>query len=62
MAQDILKLGAHHCYACIQWDGTRTVEHEKKQIRADAVSEGICLVKHSKVKGNHVCELYFPIK
>lgn len=62
MPQDIHQLGARHCYACIQWDGARSVDHEAKTIRADISSEGRCLIKHQTAKGTHICELYFPLK
>jgi hypothetical protein len=62
MSLDIHQFGARHCYACIQWDGKRAVDLDKKVIRADVVSEGRCLVKHADVKGTHYCDLFFPIK
>jgi hypothetical protein len=62
MPQDIYHFGAKHCYACIQWDGRRTVEQDSKTIRTDAGSEGRCLVKHQNVKGTYYCDLFFPIK
>jgi hypothetical protein len=60
--QDLHQIGTRHCYACIQWDGTRTVDRTAKMIRADIGSEGRCLVKHTSVRGTHTCELYFPLK
>jgi hypothetical protein len=60
--QDFHEFGARHCYACIQWDGRRTIDQTAKKIRADIGSEGRCLVKHASVRGTHSCELYFPLK
>jgi hypothetical protein len=60
--QELHQFGARHCYACIQWDGTRTVDQTAKMIRADIGSDGRCLVKHASVRGTHSCDLYFPLK
>ena len=39
MALDIHQLGARHCFACIQWDGKRSIDQGTKNIRVDAMSE-----------------------
>ena len=62
MPQDIHHLGSRYCYTCIQWDGHRSFDQSAKTIRADTSSEGRCLVKHSNVKGTHVCALHYPLK
>jgi hypothetical protein len=62
MPQDIHRFGQRHCFACIQWDGKRSVDQAAKTIRADIGSDGRCLVKHATVKGTHSCNLFFPLR
>ncbi len=62
MSQDILRIGTRRCFACIQWDGRRSYDATRASIKTDPGSEGNCRVKHHPVKGNHVCDLYFPLR
>ena len=60
--KDYKPLGKHHCYACIQWDGSRSLENKDKGIMVDVSSEGTCRIKHTKVKGSFLCTEFFPLK
>ncbi|HOX48586.1 MAG TPA: hypothetical protein P5165_10865 [Spirochaetia bacterium] len=62
MSQELYPVGSKRCFACIQWEGRRSYDPEKKLIKADAGSAGRCLVIHQDVKGSHYCDNYFPLR
>lgn len=62
MSQEFYPIGQHHCYACIQWDGTRTYDQEHGKIKVDAGIVGTCRVTHAKIKGTGYCENYYPLR
>jgi len=62
MAMDIHHLGDKKCYACIQWDGRRTYDPVTKTIKADAGSEGRCLMKHAAYKGTQRCDQFTALR
>lgn len=62
MAQNFKPMNAKHCYACIQWDGQRALDHEKKVIKVDDKKAETCRILHKKVKGDGYCEKFFPIR
>jgi len=62
MSQELKEAGVKKCYACIQWDGTRTFYPAKKQIKVDTGSEGTCRITHMKAKGGGHCEQFFPLR
>ena len=62
MSQDLYPIGQHHCYSCLQWDGTRTYEQEKGKIKVDASSLGKCRIAHSRIKGTAFCDNYSPLR
>lgn len=62
MAQEMKEPGKKHCYACIQWDGTRSYYPEKKLIKVDVQSEGLCRVTRQKIKGSGHCDQFFPLR
>lgn len=62
MSQDFKPIDAKHCYTCIQWDGQRNWYPEKKVVKVDEKKEGPCRVFHKNVKGDCVCDHFFPIK
>lgn len=62
MALNMYPMGNKRCYACIQWNGSRVLDHEKKLFRVDLGSEGKCLITQRKVKGNFTCPEFFPVK
>jgi len=62
MSQELKESGVKRCYACIQWTGQRTFYPEKKQIKVDMGSEGVCLVTRQKTKGSGHCDQFFPLR
>ncbi|HOZ72806.1 MAG TPA: hypothetical protein PLQ29_06035 [Spirochaetales bacterium] len=62
MSQEMKDLGIKRCYACIQWTGQRTFYPDKKKIKVDEGSDGVCLMTHQKIKGSGHCEQYFPLR
>jgi len=62
MARDMMPAGNKRCYACIQWEGTRTYLREKKQIKVDPHDSGNCLVFKIKKLGSGSCEHMEPLK
>lgn len=50
-----------HCYACIQWEGHRTWDRKTKQVSVNDKSNEHCLALHKKVRGDGMCERFFPI-
>ncbi len=62
MSRDLKPIASKRCYACIQWEGTRTYEREKQLMRVDEGSLGNCLVKHAKTKGSFYCDQFFQLR
>lgn len=62
MSQEIYPVSQRHCFTCIQWDGTRSYDHENAKVKVDAGILGTCRVNHQKVKGSHCCDNYFPLR
>lgn len=59
--QDFHPVETKRCYACIQWQGARTYEPQKKMIRVDAGRMGNCLMKRTLVRGSAACDQFFPL-
>lgn len=62
MSQDFKPIIAKRCYACIQWEGIRSYDPEKKIVKVDVGREGKCLVHRTMVKGDHYCDAFFQLK
>ena len=62
MSQDLKPIAAKRCYACIQWEGTRSYSPETKLVKVDVGREGKCLVHRTLVKGSHYCNQFFQLK
>jgi len=62
MSQDFYPIGQHHCYACIQWDGTRSYDAEHGKIKVDSGSLGTCRITHAQVRGTSSCDNYYPLR
>lgn len=65
MSQNFEPLGKKRCYACIQWEGNRTMsldKNGKKVLKVDIVSEGHCVVHHCKMRGSKTCDQFFPLQ
>ena len=62
MSQDLHPAGTRRCLGCLQWDGRRTYEVERKLIKVDAGSDGHCRVKHAKTRGSSVCRGFYEMR
>jgi hypothetical protein len=65
MAQELKPLGKKRCYACIQWEGLRTImldKNGKKVLKVDIGAEFNCAIHHCKMRGNKTCDQFFPIQ
>ncbi len=62
MSQELHPAGTRRCFACIQWDGKRSYEPERKLIKADAGCEGICRLSHHMTKGSGVCAQFYALR
>jgi hypothetical protein len=62
MSKELKKMEGKHCYACLQWDGPRTFDPEKKMLLVDENLEENCLIFHKKVKGSSTCDRFFPFR
>jgi len=62
MARDFYSMAQPHCYACIQWDGVREYDHDKKQVKVDAGSEGFCRICKKQMRGSMHCPQFFPLR
>jgi len=65
MSQDFEPLNKKRCYACIQWDGIRTISVDqdgKKVLRVDKHVDGYCNQRHLKIRGDKTCKLFFKVQ
>ncbi len=62
MSQDLYPAGTHRCFACIQWDGRRSYESERRVIKTDAGSEGRCRLRHATTKGSGSCPEFYALR
>jgi len=62
MAKDYKSINAKQCYACMNWDGTRSVSAEKKQILVDDRVYANCRYWHVKQQGDDTCVQCNPIR
>jgi len=62
MAMDIHRLGDRKCYACIQWDGYRSFDHDAKTIKTDVTATGRCLLHHASTRGTHRCDQFSSLR
>ena len=61
MSREYKSMEEKHCYACIQWEGHRTWDRKTKQVSVNDKSNEHCLALHKKVRGDGMCERFFPI-
>ena len=62
MSQEFKPLDDKHCYTCIQWEGSRSWDKEKRLVKVDEKQSENCLVLHKEVRGDSLCEHFFPIR
>jgi hypothetical protein len=62
VSQDIKPVHVKRCYACIQWDGTRSFNRELMIVKVDPAIMGFCRIHRSQVKGSHTCSQFFPLR
>jgi hypothetical protein len=61
MGKDYRKMDAQRCYACLQWDGERTLDKVKRLILVDDGKESNCRLLHKKVKGSSSCDKFYQL-
>ena len=59
--RDFFPLNQQHCYACLNWDGNRTVYHKDNIIKADDHEKANCSVFHELRMGRQECDKFNPI-
>lgn len=59
--RDFLPLHKKHCYACINWDGNRTVYADEGKIKVDEREKAHCRLWHEDRAGSQECERFIPI-
>jgi hypothetical protein len=60
--RDFHPLSSKKCYACLNWDGVRTVYHTEKKIKVDDTEKGACKYWHKNFQGRDICEQFNPIR
>ncbi len=60
--RDLRPMNAKRCYACLNWDGVRTVYHSEKKIKADDNEKANCRFYHQPRFGHDSCEQFNPIQ
>jgi hypothetical protein len=58
MTREFKKKESKRCFACLQWDGTRSYDREKDIIKVDDMKEDNCRILHKKVRGSAVCDRF----
>lgn len=61
MGREYKSMEEKRCYACIQWEGHRTWDGKTKLVSVNEKSNEHCLVLHKRVRGDGMCERFFPI-
>jgi len=61
MLQEVTKHDGKHCFACVQWDGQRTIDPKTKAVKVDKTKEENCRLHHKTMKGSGTCEHFFPL-
>jgi len=61
MSRDYRSIEEKRCYTCIQWEGHRTWDSKTKLVSVNEKSDENCLALHKKVRGDSLCERFFPI-
>lgn len=62
MPIELLPAQVKRCYACIQWEGSRTYNSAAQKIRTDHTKEGNCLVHRIKKIGRASCDKFEPLR
>jgi len=62
VSQELKPVHAKRCYACIQWDGTRSYNAELQIVKVDPGSLGFCRITRQQVKGTHHCPQFFQLR
>jgi hypothetical protein len=62
MSKDYKPMMEAHCYACMNWDGVRSLVYEKKKILADDREHANCRFWHKAMQGSDTCNQFNPIQ
>lgn len=60
--RDFHPLNQKRCFACMNWDGVRTVYSTEHKVKVDDTDEANCRYWHKKYHGRDTCEQFNPIK
>ena len=61
MSQEFKSMDDKRCYTCIQWEGLRSWDKDTRLIKVDEKVSENCLLQHKKVRGDSVCDHFFPV-
>jgi hypothetical protein len=62
MSRDYEPMFEKRCNACMNWDGTRNIIADKRQILVDEREYANCRFWHTNKQGDDTCVQYSPIQ
>jgi len=62
MPKDYEAMNEKRCYACMNWDGIRSVDSAKRKILVDQRDTSNCRYWHVNKQGDDTCVQFNPIQ